>query len=416
MMNSKKIFLISLLVIICICYLAYAEEIVRTITITDSDRIINVSIGNHYFSVIYKNKNHIDFTNLYSNKGELLFSKGKYNGRESIPFSKAVESMDLFFIHYQGFEYFPDLLVAFDIKTGDRKWETEFFAGFCEISPSGNYFITCSPREDNQKSPFRIINLNDGNFIDFPIELEYYHATWLDSIRVIIAFNENKELDNIQDIEEYRKYDDLQGELSRLRVKLGRIPKSELEKNKRYQEIKQEIDRLVEKNPIFAPEGRIETLRLIVYNVKMKKMENSKYIYAQNGEKIPNIHQIRTDENGNIYILKLQANFDKVCLIKLNSNLDAIWYREGKDYLNFKKIIYGDRTIFRTSHRDSYFILDQESGGLMSVDEFKKSDTSLDNIDLKINHPHYLTLEINPKIKVDYTKNTILIKGVNNEE
>lgn len=415
MMNSKKIFLISLFIIIYSCYLAYAEDIIRTITITDSERITNVSFGNLYFSVICRNKNYTDFTNLYNNKGEILLSKGNYNGRKSIQFSKAVESMDLFFVHYQGFEYLPDLLVAFDIKTGDKVRETKFFAGIGEISPSENYFITCSPREDNQKSPFRVINLNDGNFIDFPMELEYYHATWLDSIRIIIAFNENKEIGNIEEIEGYRKYDDLQRDLSKLRLKLGRIPKSELEKNKRYQEIKQEIDGLVEKNPIFAPEGRIETLRLIVYNVKMKKMENSKYIYAQNGDKIPFIHQIKTDENGNIYILNWQANFEVYC-IKLNSNLDAIWYREGKDYLNFKKIKYNDQTIFRTSNRGNYYILNQESGGLMSVDEFKKSDTSLDNIDLKTNHPQYLTLEINSKIEVDYGMNTILIKGVNNEK
>jgi len=347
----------------------------------------------------------------------MLLSKSHYSGRKSIQLSKAVGSMDIFIVHYKGFEYYPDLLVAFDIKTGDRIWETKFFAEFGEISPSENYFITCSPREDNQKSPFRIINLNDGNFIDFPMELEYYHATWLDSIRIIIAFNEDKELGDIKNTEEYEKYNELQRDLRNLYRELGRVPKIELEKNKRYQEIKQEINRLVEKNPPIAPEGRKETLRLIVYNVKIKKIENSKYIYAQNGDKILSIFKIITDENGNSYVLEKPTNHNEnLCLIKLDSNLDAIWYQEGNDYLNFKKIKYNEQTIFRTSYRSSYYILNQESGGLMSVDEFKKSDPSLDNIDFKSNHPQHLTLEINSKIKVDYTKNTILIKGVNNED
>jgi len=407
MINSKKTILISLLIIHC--SLTFSQENMRTITITDADRITDVSFGNLYFSVICT-KDYTNFTNLYNNKGEILLSKGDYNERKCIELSKAAESMNLFIVHYEGFEYNPELLVAFDIKTGEKVWETKFFAELGEISPGENYFITTYTREDNQKSPFRIIDLKDGNFIDFPMELEYYHATWLDSFRIVIAFNEEKELGDILNTEEYYKYIKLKGVMSRRRV-----PKIELEKDKRYQEIKQEIDRLVEKNPLFAPENRIETIKLIVYNIKTKNIENSKYIYTQDGKKITKIRQIITDENGNIYVY-CSDNFHKVYCIKLNSNLDTVWYQEGNNYSNLKKIKYNDQIIIRTYCRGSYYILNQESGGLMSVDEFKISDISLKNIDLKINHPYYLTLEINPKVIVYYTKNTILIKGVNNED
>ncbi|HRU46183.1 MAG TPA: hypothetical protein P5078_03250 [Candidatus Marinimicrobia bacterium] len=385
--------------------LLFSQEIIRTINITDADRIENISYGNLYFSVICT-KDYTNFTNLYNTKGELLFSKGDYNDRKNIKLSKAVESMNLFIIHYEGAEHYPEILVAFDIETGEKVWETKFFAELGEISPGENYFITTHVREDNEKSLFRIIDLRDGTFVDFPLELDSYHATWLDSFRIVIAFNEEKELGDLKNTEEYYKYIKLKGEMARKRV-----PKTELEKDKRYQEMKQEIDSLVAKFPLLASENRIETLRLIVYNVKNRNIENSKYIYTQDGEKITSIHHFETDKNGNIYIVNWLITIEKVYCIKLNSNLDTVWHRQGKEYLNFTKIKYDNRVIFRTYNKGNYYILNQESGSLVSVEEFKISDPSLANIDFTIKNPNYLTLEINPKIKVNYDKCNFIIKG-----
>ncbi|HRS51517.1 MAG TPA: hypothetical protein P5268_07685 [Candidatus Marinimicrobia bacterium] len=409
MKSSKKTILIMLHIFWC--SLLFTQEIMRTIDITNADRIENVSYSKHYFSVICT-KDYTNFTNLYNNKGELLLSKGEYNERKNIELSKAVESMNLFIIQYGGAERYPEILVAFDIATGEKVWETKFFAEVGEISPSENYFITTHVREDNEKSPFRIIDLRDGNFIDFPLEIDSYHATWLDSFRIVIAFNEEKELGDIQSTEEYTKYIELQRDMHYLRRELGgRVPVIELEKNKRYQEIKQQINSLVEKNPLITQEGRKETLRLIVYNVNNRNIERSKYIYTQDGEKITSIHHFETDKNGNIYIVNWLITIEKVYCIKLNSNLDTVWHRQGKEYLNFTKIKYDNRVIFRTYNKGNYYILNQESGSLVSVEEFKISDPSLANIDFTIKNPNYLTLEINPKVKVNYDKSNFIIKG-----
>ena len=403
MKSSKKTILITLLIFWC--SLLFSQEIMRTIDITDADRIENVSYGKHYFSVICT-KDYTNFTNLYNFKGELLLSKSDYNERKNIELSKAVESMNLFIVQYGGAERYPEILVAFDIATGEKVWETKFFAELGEISPGENYFITTHVREDNEKSPFRIIDLRDGNFIDFPLEINSYHATWLDSFRIVIAFNEDKELGDLKNTEEYYKYIRLKGEMARKRV-----PIIELEKDKRYQEMKQEIDSLVAKFPLLASENRIETLRLIVYNGKNRNIENSKYSYTQDGEKITSIHHFETDKNGNIYIVNWLITIEKVYCIRLNSNLDTVWHREGKEYLNFTEIKYDNRVIFRTYNNGNYYILNQESGSLVSVEEFKISNSSLANIDFTIKNPNYLTLEINPKVKVNYDKSNIIIKG-----
>jgi len=374
--------LILILIIISVSNFAYMKESAISIKLSNAEKIKHVSYGNVYFNVLYLTKNYDYISEVYDYNGEKKLSIGRYNERKRIRTSEILESKNMLVVHYGGPELSPDILVAYDLETGNVLWATEFTAQQGEISPNEEYFLTCYPREDNTIGPLTIIDLNDGGKIDFPLHITGYHATWLDGNRAVIGFNERIDPDSINITEDVNKYRELKIKLHRIRMKIGRVPKQELEKNKEYQEVKREIDKLIEKNLLVTPEARTRTLKIVIFNAKNRVIEKSKYIQPKGQSKIIHRIDIRTDNNGNIYILD-RPNSESARITKLDSNLNIKWSREDRRYINLVKMIYNDQIIFRTYLWGKYYIIDKETGDLISIEDFKNKNLKYQNVDLR---------------------------------
>jgi len=116
--------LILILIIISVSNFAYMKESAISIKLSNAEKIKHVSYGNVYFNVLYLTKNYDYISEVYDYNGEKKLSIGRYNERKRIRTSEILESKNMLVVHYGGPELSPDILVAYDLETGNVLWAT----------------------------------------------------------------------------------------------------------------------------------------------------------------------------------------------------------------------------------------------------------------------------------------------------
>jgi hypothetical protein len=315
-------------------------------------------------------------------------------------------------------------------------WETKANACAYELSPNKNFMITVGDPGTERTGIFEIINLKDGSKVDFGYKYHQYCAAWLDDERVVFVFQEweknevrSIKQDTVLDYKiEKTKINSESFQIENL-LKKGLITQSDYDKRK--QELNERKAKLEKTAPKITKSegGRIirpgvqsspnpKTIKLSIYNIKKKDFDQEKYLYKGDGSKIsigvsPNATEtINVDKEKNIYIYGYDTieNDRHRYLVKFSENLDFIWTTKV-NIANLVSYFINDDIYFRSMIRGDVNLIDTNTGHLIPVDEAKKKNSKINDIDFSYRHRIY-KVKIMRNTNVDYQNKTITFSKV----
>ncbi len=388
-------------VILVITSLLISKDKEKIVTFQKSERFEQTNISKHYLSVI-KEDNFKSTVELYTTKGDKLYEIS--NDYPRITNSKIIEDKNSLIVHYPGSESRNNAVVTYNLQSGKEKLIVRFDSQFIDISSTGNSFITSRAAFDNRNSPFKLFDLNNGQEVYTGIDLKYYVASWIDSIRFVVAHKSERSIKEIKNKSAYNEFQEL--------IKQRRKVKKEKNEIK-IREINDRLKELQKIEPLVSPIGRRKTTSLLIYNVVTGEIEVEKSIYDKNGNKT-SWSDIKSDNKGNIYLLyKNQKNMRSA--MKLNSNLETIWDKSGNNYTSFRMIYYNESIIITTSHATGSWIIDDETGNSIPTDIFKQNNPKFSEINFdELVKSSDLFLS-NSSVEVDYKNQSIKFLRSDNE-
>jgi len=430
----KKIFVVMFVLI----SIAQPQTINKVVQFTDSEIIDILTESENYVGAMISVNSFqaLPRAILFNKNGDIVFEIEDPERTEFI-IAEPVESLGYFITVRKGGGKVLDQIRAFDLNTGQKVWETNANACSYELSPNKMFMITVGDPGTERTGIFEIINLKDGSKVDFGYKYDHYCAAWLDNERIIFVF---------QEWEKYMKRDTLkdpaseylnnkmkfEGELFKLehKYKNGLITKAD------YVIKKNELNKLEEELQKNAPmikkasSGRgvppyktsyivnSKTMKIILYNLKTRSNDREKYLYKGDGSKIsigvsPNGSKtINVDKEKNIYIYGYDTieNDRHRYLVKFSENLDFIW-TTTVNISNLVSYFINDDIYFRSMIRGDVKLINTDTGNLIPVDEAKKSNPEIKDIDFSYRYRIY-KVKIMKSTNVDYQNKTITFPKV----
>jgi len=396
--------------------------------LTESENYVGAAISVNSFQALPR-------AILFNKNGDIVFEIEDPE-RSGFIVAEPVESLGYFITVRRGGGKVLDQIRAFDLNTGQKVWETKANACAYELSPNKNFMITVGDPGTERTGIFEIINLKDGSKVDFGYKYHQYCAAWLDDERVVFVFQEweknevrSIKQDTVLDYKiEKTKINSESFQIENL-LKKGLITQSDYDKRK--QELNERKAKLEKTAPKITKSegGRIirpgvqsspnpKTIKLSIYNIKKKDFDQEKYLYKGDGSKIsigvsPNATEtINVDKEKNIYIYGYDTieNDRHRYLVKFSENLDFIWTTKV-NIANLVSYFINDDIYFRSMIRGDVNLIDTNTGHLIPVDEAKKKNSKINDIDFSYRHRIY-KVKIMRNTNVDYQNKTITFSKV----
>ncbi len=427
----KSRIIMILLVLSSASSLLSGDHDTKMLEYSSDQRIKSLNCTENYFGVrLFDNGPKATIAIAYDRNGNELFRKGG-NSKSHIIFASPNERLNSFIVIFEGTEATStkaeeaDTIAAFDLRTGELLWQSHCVAGQYAISPDSRYLLSQEPAEPDRGMILEIIDLRDGSIIKPQFNLQDLHATWYDSLRIIIVTQEyernvNRKKNPFEIISEKRSK--LLNEKLYILSSLARPQLSLDDKNKhlkRLEEINREIEyleneakRLRDTLPA-GREGRkilfpssswvAKSLRILLYNWKSEQVEQERIVEGINvGEKqVPIIYErqsagggsgIIVDNTGHFYLMGHYYNQKpERAIIKLDKTLNVIWkyvFAYDRAITNF--LIFG-QPYFRIANRadGSYEFLNPQSGKVLSPDALTDISKQLREFDFSC-YPFYM--------------------------
>jgi len=386
----KKLLLIILLLTIAI----FASG--KIIKMENDDKIFSVSVGEDYFAIKKQSQDYKNELLIYKLTGEFLYSiKESYHANTDYQLKirefQISEEANSIIVHYMGSEAFNNQVIVYDLTTGEQKTTYEFVCENISISPSGRYFITAQSDFDNRPSPFKLFDLINGNEIQTNINLKYYRATWIDSIRFVINNTVRISEDEVENQDAVKEFKFLMNEKKYAK---------NIKDYKLRKQVNAKLKELRKREPLAFPAERVKTAHFMVYNIESHEIEEDKFIYEDNGNKIGRL-TLNPDREESLYINCYRNKGKRFCT-KLDKSLNKIWTIEGYDHINC--FIVNSDNVLLAEKDDKYFIVDENSGEIIS----SVNGTLKTYLDSQLRIP--CTYLYNSKIIIDYKNNSVVIK------
>lgn len=369
--------------------IALSQTTNKIVQFGEYESIEGLTSSNNYVSIIVR-KTEPPFTKsaiLFNNDGDMLLRFENADGLRYM-LAEPIESYGYFVTVNRGGEYESDLIQAFDISTGQKIWTTNLTACSYELSPNKTYMITSGNPTSDKSGIFEIINLKNGNKVDFDKKFDQYRAAWLDDNRIIFIFQEwekNIIKNGTKDSSFYYKTEmmNIRNEsfTNKNLLEKGLMTQSDHDKRKKDLEMrKAEIEKKITELRR-ANEGRVhgvrsiqnpKTIRIAIYDMTLKSIIKEKYLYKDDGSKISigvtpsTSNTINVDKEKNIYIYCHEYVEHNIIyyMVKFSKDLDFIW--TTKKPIGNIKVYYIDSDIyFKSSLRDDINIIDINTGNLV---------------------------------------------------
>jgi len=425
----KKIFIV-LFVLISI---AQPQAINKVVKFTDSETVDRLTESENYVgaTIAVNSFQALPRAILFNKNGDIVFEIDDPERSEFIV-AEPVESLGYFITVRRGGGKVLDQIRAFDLKTGQKVWETYANACSYELSPNKLFMITVGDPGTERVGNFEIIDLKDGSKVDFGYKYNQYCATWLDDERIVFVFQEwenNIERDTINDpkSEYLNNKMKLKGEKFKLEYQYnnGLITKS------KYDEKKNELNKLEEELQKNAPKikktssGRgippykisynvnPKTIKIIIYNLKTSSNDREEYLYKGDGSKIhigpsPNGSKtINVDNEKNIYIYGYDTveNDRQYYLVKFSQNLDYIWTTKT-NIANLVSFFVDDDIYFRSMIIGDVNLIDTDTGELIPIVEAQKNNLKVKDIEFSYHYKNS-KVKILKNVNIDYQNKAI---------
>jgi archaellum component FlaF (FlaF/FlaG flagellin family) len=396
--------------------------------LTESENYVGATISVNSFQALPR-------AILFNKNGDIVF-KIEDPERSEFIVAEPVESLGYFITVRRGGGKVLDQIRAFDLNTGHKVWETNANACAYELSPNKNFMITVGDPGTERTGIFEIINLKDGSKVDFGYNYDQYRAAWLDDERIIFVFQEwgkgvkqNVQKDSVQshrwkEIEFTKKSFQL-----KYKYDQGLISETEYEKGKKeLDELQMELEKTKPKMKRTPSGGFIEargpvtmtpkTIKVILYNLTTNSIDREEYLYKGDGSKIsigvsPNGSKtINVDKEKNIYIYGYDIIENELhsYLVKFTENLNFIWTTTA-EIANIITFFVDNNVYFRTKIGNDVNLIDTNTGHLLPVDEAKKKNSKINDIDFSYRHRIY-KVKILRNTNVDYQNKTITFSKV----
>lgn len=432
-MKKQTMLLVILFTAISI---AESQTVSKAVQFTDSETVDRLTESENYVgaTIAVNSFQALPRAILFNKKGDIVFEIDDPERSEFIV-AEPVESLGYFITVRRGGGKVLDQIRAFDLKTGQKVWETNANACSYELSSNKMFMITVGDPGTERVGIFEIINLKDGNKVDFRYKYDRYRAAWLDNERIIFVFQEWEKGDkqNVQKdpLQEHRRKE---REFTKRSIQLkykydqGLISKTEYEKQKEELDIiKVELEKTKPKMKITPSGGVIydhgpstmtpKTIKVFLYNLATSSIDREEYLYKGNGSKIsigvsPGSNTLNVDKEKNIYIYgyDLIDNDRHRYLVKFTENLDFIWTTKT-NIANIVSFFVDDDIYFRSMIRGDVNLIDANTGDLVPVDEAKKSNPKIKDIDFSYRHRIY-KVNIVKNVNIDYQNKTIIFPKV----
>jgi len=130
----------------------YSQNVEKIIRFSENETIEYIFPSDNYFGVISGPKN---VATLYYKNGEKKYEKHIPN--RSTNLAQPIEKLGIFVVFYSGGDrydekgtlyFLPQLLVAYDLGTGQEVWRNTLLAELISVSPGEDYVIPMTPPEE----------------------------------------------------------------------------------------------------------------------------------------------------------------------------------------------------------------------------------------------------------------------------